>query len=222
MTPMAAHHSKRNALNFCGRFLRATKRVCAIVCGLSLLAWIFSVTCSLGWNYCTVTPIENCHYATTAFSTNVRWGTIETHYCRDYYENKHRAEFSAAVFLSDCEAFEFAISPFWNERLSLWPHLLGAQFPDTNENMGIHSVITPLWLPFAICAAPAAILFHRDRRLNRIGHCRKCNYNLTGNTGGICSECGTPITLLRCTMRRVTRHPLPAIQKCASERRWRI
>lgn len=24
-------------------------------------------------------------------------------------------------------------------------------------------------------------------------HCRQCGYNLTGNTSGICSECGTPI-----------------------------
>ena len=23
------------------------------------------------------------------------------------------------------------------------------------------------------------------------GHCRKCHYNLTGNTSGICPECGT-------------------------------
>ena len=25
------------------------------------------------------------------------------------------------------------------------------------------------------------------------GHCRRCGYNLTGNTSGICPECGTPV-----------------------------
>ena len=26
------------------------------------------------------------------------------------------------------------------------------------------------------------------------GHCRTCGYNLTGNTSGVCPECGTPTT----------------------------
>jgi hypothetical protein len=25
------------------------------------------------------------------------------------------------------------------------------------------------------------------------GHCQRCGYNLTGNTSGICPECGTPV-----------------------------
>ncbi len=24
------------------------------------------------------------------------------------------------------------------------------------------------------------------------GHCQQCGYNLTGNTSGVCPECGTP------------------------------
>jgi predicted RNA-binding Zn-ribbon protein involved in translation (DUF1610 family) len=31
------------------------------------------------------------------------------------------------------------------------------------------------------------------KRLTRYGHCPSCNYNLTGNTSGICPECGTTI-----------------------------
>ena len=34
-------------------------------------------------------------------------------------------------------------------------------------------------------------LVHRDR--DRLGLCRACGYNLTGNTSGVCPECGTPI-----------------------------
>jgi hypothetical protein len=35
-------------------------------------------------------------------------------------------------------------------------------------------------------------LFWQDRFRPKSGHCRTCNYNLTGNTSGICPECGTP------------------------------
>lgn len=31
------------------------------------------------------------------------------------------------------------------------------------------------------------------RRKRRPGHCKECDYNLTGNESGICPECGTPV-----------------------------
>lgn len=31
----------------------------------------------------------------------------------------------------------------------------------------------------------------------RLGHCRQCGYNLTGNTTGICPECGETIRVKR-------------------------
>ena len=51
----------------------------------------------------------------------------------------------------------------------------------------------PLWVPFLISAAPTVVLWYHDRRRAKAGHCRTCNYNLTGNTTGICPECGTTI-----------------------------
>jgi len=44
-------------------------------------------------------------------------------------------------------------------------------------------------LPIAL---PTAWLWHRDRRRIPPGHCPGCGYNLTGNTSGVCSECGKP------------------------------
>lgn len=32
------------------------------------------------------------------------------------------------------------------------------------------------------------------RRRLRAGHCEVCLYDLTGNTSGVCPECGTPVT----------------------------
>ena len=54
-------------------------------------------------------------------------------------------------------------------------------------------VAVPLW-PLALATWLAAGLAWRSARRRRPWECRKCGYNLTGNTSGVCSECGTPIS----------------------------
>jgi len=46
------------------------------------------------------------------------------------------------------------------------------------------------WLLLLVVALPTAWLWHRDRRRIRPGCCIRCGYDLTGNTSGVCSECG--------------------------------
>lgn len=53
-------------------------------------------------------------------------------------------------------------------------------------------LIFPLWIPAFLAAAVCAWLWHRDRRQIRPGYCPRCVYDLTGNTSGVCSECGLP------------------------------
>jgi len=48
----------------------------------------------------------------------------------------------------------------------------------------------PFWLLLLLTAIPTAWLWHRDRRRIRPGCCLRCGYDLTGNTSGVCSECG--------------------------------
>jgi hypothetical protein len=48
----------------------------------------------------------------------------------------------------------------------------------------------PLWMPILLSAF-GAFFFHRLGKPKRIGHCVKCQYDLTGNSSGICPECGT-------------------------------
>jgi len=50
----------------------------------------------------------------------------------------------------------------------------------------------PFWLLFFFFAMPTAWLFHRDRWRVRPSCCPRCGYDLTGNTSGVCSECGAP------------------------------
>jgi predicted amidophosphoribosyltransferase len=52
-----------------------------------------------------------------------------------------------------------------------------------------------LILPSAIL--PTVVLYRLARSLVSAphdGHCSGCGYNLTGNTSGVCPECGAPVT----------------------------
>lgn len=52
--------------------------------------------------------------------------------------------------------------------------------------------LLPLWAVFAAVSVPTAVLWRLDRRPPR-GHCQSCGYDLTGNTSGVCPECGEPL-----------------------------
>ncbi|HSZ54996.1 MAG TPA: hypothetical protein VK797_05005 [Tepidisphaeraceae bacterium] len=54
----------------------------------------------------------------------------------------------------------------------------------------------PYWaMALGSLIMPAAwlILSYRRWSCNRANHCPKCGYSLTGNTSGVCPECGTPV-----------------------------
>ena len=61
---------------------------------------------------------------------------------------------------------------------------------DRPDDLGL---FIPLWLPFGIAVIPTAILWSRDRRSVKTGHCPDCGYNLTGNESGICPECAAAV-----------------------------
>ena len=54
------------------------------------------------------------------------------------------------------------------------------------------TIFVALWVPLLAAAIPTAWLWHRDRHRVRPGCCLRCGYDLTGNTSGVCSECGLP------------------------------
>ena len=54
--------------------------------------------------------------------------------------------------------------------------------------VGLTSLLPVAWFSdFAFAA-------HRRRQHAQRGHCLSCRYNLTGNTSGVCPECGTTIS----------------------------
>jgi hypothetical protein len=61
--------------------------------------------------------------------------------------------------------------------------------------IGELDVFISMWLPvvlFAVLPFAWSIL-RLTERLRRGRGCANCSYNLTGNTSGLCPECGQPI-----------------------------
>jgi hypothetical protein len=57
-------------------------------------------------------------------------------------------------------------------------------------------VIVPCWMIVTISGiAPSlwGVAFARRSCQKKSGRCTTCGYNLTGNTSGVCPECGTPV-----------------------------
>ena len=69
---------------------------------------------------------------------------------------------------------------------STW--ILNVPFPW--RGWAIHLSWVSLFMLFTV--VPTALLWYVDRRFPP-GHCQACGYNLTGNTSGVCPECGERI-----------------------------
>jgi len=54
-------------------------------------------------------------------------------------------------------------------------------------------VVLPLCVLWIAHVVVVTFIGLRRRRLRRANWCVQCEYNLTGNVSGVCSECGTPI-----------------------------
>jgi hypothetical protein len=66
-------------------------------------------------------------------------------------------------------------------------------YPYSSGGMTGYNIQLPLWSLFVLSLIPTAIVWYDDRRRSPAGHCMTCGYDLTGNTTGVCPECGTKI-----------------------------
>ena len=57
------------------------------------------------------------------------------------------------------------------------------------------SIYIPCWLPTLLVGSATSLLWYHDRKHTRCSadSCQNCGYNLTGNTTGVCPECGGAI-----------------------------
>lgn len=77
---------------------------------------------------------------------------------------------------------------FFNE--TNFNHIFWLPFIETN--IPPIAIGMPLWIPFAVTVA-IAFASWRSLRALPPGHCRKCDYDLTGNVSGMCPECGEKV-----------------------------
>lgn len=78
-------------------------------------------------------------------------------------------------------------------------HLITRLFGDPDNRLQGTVTTTwyslPLWMPLVATGIPTLFLIWRDRRRYMPGRCVLCDYDLTGNVSGRCSECGTSCSL---------------------------
>ncbi len=84
----------------------------------------------------------------------------------------------------------------WGLRRGQFPTLRPIQLWTVSPSTfgGPTTITLPLSLPFIFMLLPTAAMWlwpHRHRRT--AGQCLGCGYNLTGNTSGVCPECGLSI-----------------------------
>lgn len=76
-----------------------------------------------------------------------------------------------------------------------WPNIESSSFSAVSWPAVGTTLAIPIWMFMVIPAAGWLLLSWRIHRRVPEGHCRVCRYNLTGNTSGICPECGIAITV---------------------------
>ena len=81
-------------------------------------------------------------------------------------------------FRVDASSFD-GVRDFWHRQLD-------------RRVVGVSAWVMPSIVSvYPLIVAASVVMKHRARL--RAGCCRTCSYNLTGNTSGVCPECGTPV-----------------------------
>ena len=145
-------------------FLRTSKWVGLILCVLILLTWIGTYT---GGVFVRVYPN---HFVVSSGGVRYLRYTIapqrpgEITWMDERLNNMHL--FPYVVWSKQFRADGSQVGPDW------WFDL-------------------PFWFLLLVAGIPTFLAWRRDRA--KPGHCRSCDYDLTGNVSGVCPECGAEI-----------------------------
>lgn len=182
------------------RLYRTLSAISLLLCVVSVTAWIRSYwACEVLLVTTHATPYLH-EYSSARGGKEVSYGVVESYLKIGRGVAEVRTEQS---HLSHIDVPTIAVTRELMEpsdlRDDLYPgaQSVGLGFGYSYNYAILQSIyIAPIWsfaLLTALLPAIRLICNIRQRRRARSGRCAQCAYDLTGNTSGVCPECGTPI-----------------------------
>ena len=151
---------------------------CASVVALGL--WVGSFFFAMDYN-------NGSSYSVEFHSgiASIQWGPIpqpNPYYCLLWYDTYTRSPNEIRCRYKGYGSHNY----LWRFPGELKSRLL----PSFHSDQTLRFLRLPFWPVAAPLAAWSIVAWWRKRQPRSIGYCRVCQYNLRGNTSGICSECG--------------------------------
>lgn len=156
-----------------------------VLCMLTFVTWVLTAPIFMNRMYVV-------QYSDASSWVGIEWGVC--HFSK--YSKTNRLLQELIPFQG---YWSFRVKPMLAWAHATNPSTYGIEFPSfstTSGNGGFGmNVRVPLFLLFLVIAMSTSGLWYFDHCAQR-GHCRKCDYDLTGNMSGICPECGAPISTM--------------------------
>lgn len=165
------------------RFFRGMTWAGGISCFLLLIAWWWSTR-------------NSAMYIRDNWRINLFSGQLS------YEQNQLIAAITA--IRSRSSPFQSSSGPTPNATTSIWSVVpVPSGLDSTYGFRGCHiefgqwdnTVILPMWMSFSMAVLGTGFCAWMSRWRLRRGFCSECDYCLTGNTSGVCPECGSAVAV---------------------------
>jgi hypothetical protein len=175
------------------------RRLFTVVSAISLLMlvgmlWLWVSSQFWGWEF----QWMRTHFGESGhsqYAVRISYGEMAFHLWS--YEVKFRTPAEASVFRHDWakeKTFSWSTHVVPDDMLASGrKNLLGFSVSSSPE---FFDITAPCWFPvlLTIVCPLVWIIRHRSKRSElKAAKCAKCGSSLTGNTSGVCPECGTPV-----------------------------
>ena len=180
------------------RLLNSVSLGSLLLCALMLVLWVRDWDLGEEWSLIHQVRIDHWEKSTQSFNLEFVKGKVEFSYYRQakYVTFREtlppdgwRVEHHASLYVG------YSYGPTFWARHGFGLQRLFLSFGSVVRPDEGWVVSVPTWLVASICALmPGSLLIQRRvaRRIHE-NHCKICGYNLTGNTSGVCPECGSEI-----------------------------
>jgi hypothetical protein len=188
-------HSSANA--WVHRLFIISCAISLLLCLATVASWMWTLNCIAEFTIPTSWRAEPSIYRLTEWRVNLGVGNLSV--SRETATWTSQTIFGFPSEIPHVGKVKCRIVTFSAPIPRLWRNQFGAGRRESPASpLTTHSsywVQTPLWcVALAFLVMPIFGLRSVIRsRLHRPGCCRTCGYSLTGNTSGVCPECGTPV-----------------------------